>query len=121
MSMTIGEVIAALERAPEPDVNVYFDFGGLRPTTVESWRGIYAEAALGFGESGPESATVASLLAELYKAIDGRKYMGWKGGEYRYSKRTPLHIDNQGEYSCTELMDVEVTNYRVILHTKKED
>ncbi len=50
-TMTIGEVMDALKRAKE-DMPVMFAFCGLKPTKVESWRGIYAEASIGFDEHG---------------------------------------------------------------------
>lgn len=122
MSMTIGEVIESLKRA-KPDLGVAFAFGYVVPTTVASWRGIYAEAALGYKYDGLSTGRpkVKDVLKELKKAIDGRTYCGWKGGDFKYTAETPLHIDNPGEYSSTELIRVEVTDWLVTLHTAKED
>jgi hypothetical protein len=118
-TMTIGEVIDALEKA-SPNLPVYFDFGGIAPTDVDSWRGIYAEAALGFRDVGRVGSlpTAAELLEELRESIDGRSYTGWKGGEYTYDRSTPLHIDNPGCYTCTALVGVEADEYRVLLRTE---
>ena len=120
--MTIGEVIDALEKA-KPDAVVFFSFGGCDPTTIDSWRGIYSEAALGFkdGGRGGESVKVEALLAELRKAIDGRTYTGWKGGDFTYSRSTPLHIDNPGCYTSTELFRIENDDWAVYLHTAREN
>ena len=120
--MTIGEVIDALERA-KPDATVVFSFCGVAPSTVHSWRGIYAEAALGFEyeERGQQAPTVADLLVELRTAIEGRTFHGWKGGEYKYDRSTPLHIDNSGCWTSTELFRIQASDYQVILHTAKED
>jgi hypothetical protein len=123
MSMTIGEVIDALETA-KPDLRVVFDFGGVVPSEVASWRGIYEEAALGFeggdhGHSG--EVTAGKLLAHLREVIDGRAYTGWKGGDYRYSRETQLHIDNRGCCTNTELTRVEVGEFDVMLHTEHDE
>ena len=122
MSMTIGEVIEALEKA-KPDAGVCFSFGYVVPTDVDSWRGIYAEAALGYAYDGrtTDRPTVATLLLELRKAIDGRTYHGWKGGEFTYNAGTTLHIDNSGEYSNTELVRIQREDWKVTLHTAKEE
>lgn len=122
MSMTIGEVLTALKRA-KPDVYVMFGFGGVCPTTVGSWRGIYAEAAIGFtsGEYGHDGCTVEQLTNELTKAITpGVTYSGWKGGEYQYTEDTPLHVDNRGECTNTEIARIQVDEYIVVIHTEYE-
>jgi hypothetical protein len=123
MSMNIGQVIDALETA-DPAVRVVFNFGGVVPTTVDSWRGIYCEAALGF-EGGDyassENPTVSTLLSNLRESIDPATYFtGWKGGDYRYNRETPLHIDNPGCCTNTELTSVTVGEFEVMLHTEHE-
>lgn len=122
MSMTVGEVIEALSKA-NPDVQVRFAFGGVVPTRVDSWRGVYAEPALGFKYEGrnTDGPTAAALLAELRKAISGEVYSGWKGGEYTYRAKDTLHIDNPGAWTQTELTRVEVDEYTVLLHTAREE
>jgi hypothetical protein len=119
--MTIGEVLDAIKHAKD-DAIVRFDFGGVSPTKVDSWRGVYAEAAIGFtdGEYGAPYATVKMFREELEAAIGGRTHSGWKGGDYSYSRRTPLHVDNRGNCSNTEIERVEVEEYQVILHTTYE-
>lgn len=117
---TIGEVIAALEKA-DPAVRVKYGFGYLVPTEVDSWRGIYAEAALGHVDIGrgriAKPITVADLLLNLQAAAKGAPFEGWKGGTYFYGPDTPLHIDNEGECSYTEIDRIEVTQYEVVIHT----
>lgn len=119
-TLTIGEVIEALESA-KPDGPVHFDFCGLVPTTVDSWRGIYAEAALGFENAEGIAPTAQQLLCNLREAIDGREFTGWKGGDYRYTSSTPLHVDNPGRYTNTAIDRIEVDDWRVILHTKQSE
>jgi hypothetical protein len=119
--MSIAAVMAELKTA-KPDANVYFDFGGCVPTRVDSWRGSYAEPAIGWEPSGytgnGKPPTVTDLMAELERATDGREYSGWKGGEYSYSDSNTLHVDNCGDSTHTEIVRVEVDDWRVVLHTQ---
>jgi hypothetical protein len=121
--MTIDDLLYDLRKA-KPDAVVMFDFCNCAPTTIGSWRGIYAEPALGWiatGYSGKgKTPTVADLIAELERAIDGREYTGWKGGEFRYTGSDTLHIDNNGESTNTELVRAENDDWRVVLHTRRE-
>lgn len=124
MSMTIDEVLNELQRVKQ-DVEITFDFCGCFPTTVDSWRGIYAEPAIGWGKLDyvkfDKRPTVADVVKELKKAIDGRLYAGWKGGDFSYTGESQLHVDNPGEYTLTELVRVEDCDWQVILHTERED
>lgn len=117
--MKIKEVLATL-RIANPEAKVYYGFGYLFPTTVNSWRGIYAEPALGWSESHGivrTPPTVAALIAEIENAIDGREFTGYKGGEFSYTEDSTLHIDNYSEYSSTEIYRIEVNDSRVVIHT----
>jgi hypothetical protein len=125
--ITINELLTTLRTAPKQDGRVYLNFCRCVPTTVGSWRGIYAEPALGWQPAGysgnvKEYPTVASLIVELEKAIDGREYTGWKGGEYTYDGSETLHIDNSGDCTNTEIVRVEVKEWgEVVLHTATEE
>ena len=120
--MTIGEILDAIANADD-EASITFDFGGISPTKVDSWRGSYDEAAIGFssGQYGEPCVTVKQFRAALQIALTpGVTYSGWKGGEYQYTKSTPLHVDNRGCYSNTEISRVEVQDWGVILHTDRE-
>jgi hypothetical protein len=125
--ITINELLQTLRKAPKPDGRVYLAFARCVPTTIRSWRGIYAEPALGWEPAGysgnvAEYPTVESLIAELERAIDGREYTGWKGGEYSYDGTEPMHVDNPGDCTNTEIVRVEVKEWgEVILHTATEE
>ena len=132
--MTLNELIRQLSTIPARDDGsekmVYFDFCGTFPTTVSSCRGIYAEPAIGWAGCGRwhsserdnklEAQTVASLLAELRGAI-GKTFAGWKGGDYTYNGSEPIHVDNPGEYTSTEIVGVEDLGWRVVIHTRSEE
>lgn len=125
--MTIGQVIDELKKAKDMNGRVYFMPLRCVPTTVDSWRGVYAEPAIGWEPSGysgtvKEYPTVSSLISELQKAIDGRAYGGWKGGEYEYSRSSPLHVDNPGDCTNTEISSIVHTDWetRIIIHHEKD-
>lgn len=117
---TIKEVLDVL-RSAEKDARVYFDFCGTFPTSVESWRGVYSEPALGWASySHPEYKTapkVEEVIGAIERAIDGRTFQGWKGGDYSYRDSDTLHIDNQGEYTNTEISGFDVSEHSVTILT----
>lgn len=116
MSMNIGTLISLLERCPST-ARVKFGFSGFAPTTVSSWRGVYAEAAIEYKQH--HEITVAQLIAELNKATMNT-YHGYKGGEYTYHIHTPIHVDNWGEWTGTEITAVQIVDDDVILITGVE-
>lgn len=118
MTLSIGQVIEALDQA-DPSVYVWFEFGALAPTHVMSWRGVYAEAALGFAQEPPMPA--GELLRILRESIDGREFTGYKGGEFSYTADTPLWVDNYGKCSNTGIKAVSVDEYSVMLKTEHDD
>lgn len=124
MSMTINELLNELKKA-KSDATVVFDFCDCFPSVVDSWRGIYAEPAIGWGVLDyvefDKYPTVANVIAELEKAIDGRPYTGWKGGDFSYTGENKLHVDNPGRYTLTELVKAEDRDWQVVLHTQRED
>ena len=123
--MTIGEIIDSLSQF-EQGLCVNFDFCQCAPTKVDSWRNGYHIPTLGWTPTGYSSSTtdtvtVAALLQELRSAIDGRKYNGWKGGEYTYTRDDDLQVDNPGDATFTEITQIEADNSpygSVILHTR---
>ena len=115
--MIIAELLQALKRA-NPDADVRFDFCGCSPTTVDSSRGDYSIPALGWHDG--QAPTVSALVRELDMATDGREYTGWKGGEYTYTTKDCICVDNPGKWTSTELLRVEDKGWQVILHTQME-
>jgi hypothetical protein len=119
MSKTIGWLIGELEKS-KPETLVEFIPFRLVPTSVQSWRGVYSEAALGY--SAGIMKTAGELLANLKSAIDGREFTGWKGGDYTYTENTPLHIDNPGNYQQGgEISKIEVKDWIVQIHVSPSD
>lgn len=123
--LTIGELIKELEKV-DLNFSVYYDFADCIPTGIDSWRGVYNEPALGWAATGysasndsPKTPTVAQVLDMLREPLKGETYTGWKGGEFRYTEDSPLHVDNRGDCSHTAIVKVEVIDgWRVTLHTR---
>lgn len=119
--LTINKLIDELKNVPNKELRVFYDFVNCIPTTVDSWRGIYAEPALGWEPSGYSGnvnkyPTVESLLKEL-ESVRGNRYDGWKGGEYYYTGNETLHVDNPGDANDTIIERVEVKPGEVTLVT----
>lgn len=107
-AMTLGEMISTLSRKDQ-NASIRYDFVHFYPTTIESWRGVYAELAIGYSNvPDPEEGyvpIVAQFLAKLKEAV-GKEYHGWKGGEYIMHENTPMHVANSGEAGNTIISDI---------------
>ena len=117
-SIELGKLIAKCKQLNEI-LPVYYDTGQ-HPTEIDSWRGIYAELAISH-EADSEPMTCGEFIKMLEDA-DGKEFTGYKGGEYTMKLRTPVWMDNYGEYSS--MMITGVKQYggdRIILTTKYED
>lgn len=127
--LTLGQIIEKLEKCglTHGDKNepkqVDYDFGTAVPTSLDSWRGIYSELALGYRLSGYDNdddhfahATAENLLSELKSAI-GKEFEGWKGGEFTMDENTPVWVANAGNSGNTGIVDVIDCGWRIILMT----
>lgn len=106
--LTLGELLDLLEEWPL-DANVSFDFCGLTPTTVASYRGFYNQLALGFGEPG--SMRLSALHENLFAACEAR-FEGWKGGSFVMTRETKMWADNKGRCSGTRIVGIAIDDYR---------
>jgi hypothetical protein len=93
---------------------INFDFGSAKPTTLDSWRGDYAELALGYELSGYDrksddghfaQMTVRDLYDHLVGCL-GKSFQGWKGGYYTATEDTPVWVANPGNAGNTMIVDV---------------
>ena len=113
--MTLGKLIRLLE-GEDPANQVRFDFGGLVPRQLDSWRGVYAELALGYDDQWRNPVTVAELLVELRSAI-GKTFTGYKGGDFKMDEGTKVWADNYGEYNQCAIVGLADCSYRTVLAT----
>ena len=86
--MTLGELIERLEALPPETV--------MRPGigSPHSWRGSYDQLSF----EPVEETTVGRLLDEA-KACIGKRFSGYKGGEYLMREATTINIDEYGSWS----------------------
>ena len=123
--LTLGEMILKLEpivknQKPiiekyEHEATVRYDFEYLFPTDIDSWRGIYAELALNFTSKGEEMKVSAFL--KMLKDTVGKTFTGYKGGDFRMNKHTPIWVANYGNSGNTAVIDIVDNEYNVILIT----
>jgi hypothetical protein len=95
-AMSLGQLISSLERL-SPVAFVSYDWWGLKPTTILSYRGFYDDLALGVNQDG-ETRTAAQLLTECRAAL-GADFEGYKGGNYRATTETALWASEYGQVS----------------------
>jgi len=117
--LTLGELILKLdpivEKQDEGEATVRYDFEYLFPNDIDSWRGSYSELALNFTTEG-QVMKVSEFLKMLKDCI-GRKFIGYKGGEFTMNKNTPIWVANYGNSGNTAVIDVLDNEYCVILIT----
>ena len=64
------------------------------------WRGIYAEPALYF-DVDSDYVPISTLSDALDDLSSGRPFEGYKGGQYWYDDRSPLHFESGYGY-CSD-------------------
>ncbi len=97
--LTLGELIIKLETIPDKTKSVVYDFGEFVPTEIDSWRGIYAELALDYDKKEPK--TIEQILNLLKNAV-GKTFEGYKGGDFRMGRNTPIWVANYSESSVAD-------------------
>ncbi len=115
--ITLGELTDLLEQRPQ-DQDVRFDFCGMVPTGVDSYRGYYDHLAIGFAEfSDTKMLTVADLVSVL-RAANRSTFEGYKGGTYRMTRETPMWVANYGDSGSTAVVGIaEECEYMTIIRT----
>lgn len=125
--LTLGEIIKKMENCElklrDEDKCVQFDFGTAIPTSLDSWRGIYSELALGYKLTGYDNSDAhwgdkkaKSLIFDLKEAI-GKTFMGWKGGHFTMNESTTVWVANPGNSGNTGIVDVFDNEYSIFLIT----
>jgi hypothetical protein len=113
--LTLGELITLIEKLPDKDRTIRFDFEQAVPTTLASYRGYYNQLAIGFDFK--TEPTITTLLTELKNAV-GKTFTGWKGGEYEMDENTPLWVANEGRTGDTIIVGIKDVNHTVVIETK---
>lgn len=92
--LSLGELVLKLEAIKDKTKPIVFDFGNSAPCGLDSWRGVYAELSLHYGDVGKTS--VSDVLGWL-KDANGKTFEGYKGGDFTMSRQTPIWVANYGE------------------------
>jgi len=113
--ITLGELKDWLEKLPD-DVIVRFN-NGSSPGVFDSYRGYYEHIAL--DDHGPTPPKVIHFLSFVNKAI-GSTHTGWKGGEYKMTRGTPIWVAENGIASGEGIVGMEYhSGNDAILVTRK--
>jgi hypothetical protein len=119
--LTLGELILKTEiilkdlKGRNEEATVRYDFEYLFPTSIDSWRGSYNELALNYKSEG-EEMSVSDFLQMLKDCI-GKTFTGYKGGEYKMNRLTPVWVANYGRSGNTAVIDVVDAGWFVMLVT----
>lgn len=117
-TMTLGEIIEKLEQCDQTKSTGY-DFCGMCIDGIHSWRGNYADLAIGFSEPTGASGnrmTVSQVL-QMFKEAVGKTYEGYKGGKFIMDLNTEVWVDNYGRFTETGLKDIVESEYTVTFIT----
>lgn len=117
--ITLGDLIAALQKAPE-NVPVYFDWCYMRPTDFNSYRGYYEDLALGYADTPHTRVTAGELLERAESAV-GTYMEGYKGGDFKMTKKTVLWVANYGRSTGWAIVGIEADEYSITLKTAMID
>ena len=127
VQITLGQMIDEFEsielfdRENKPKC-VIFDFGAAVPTTLDSWRGSYAELALGYADYSLnddlswDSVKADKFLKHLKSAV-GKTFEGYKGGEFKMNRETPVWVSNYGISGSTGVIGVVDIEYAIVIMT----
>lgn len=113
-NLTLGEFIKILQLR-DPNQQVMYDFGSLRPGEFDSYRGFYEDLALSFDDTWDVS--VASLLKKSLLSVD-HVFTGYKGGNYKASYSTKLWASNRGLTGSTMIIGIHECDYMTVIKTQ---
>ena len=102
--MTLGDFQTFLKRMPL-DRRVRFDFPNAIPKEFNSYRGYYTDLALGYEDPYGKHVILENFL-EYVRSIEGRIFTGYKGGDYKMNRWTPLWAGNYGDTSSVAIVGV---------------
>ena len=116
--LTLGKLIDLL-KTQEPQQSVIFDFGGVTPTGIDSYRGFYEDLAIGFSDD--EVHMTVGAFTTLLKGAVNKVFTGYKGGEYRMTRRSSLWVANYRHTSGTIISGLMTCDFMTVLSTGWQD
>lgn len=101
--LKLGQLLEQL-RKHDAVRDIAFDFCGLAPAGLHSYRGFYEDLALDYDSD--IYPTVGAVATELEEAI-GKTFTGYKGGEYRMGEDSTLWVSEHNRCDGTIITGVE--------------
>lgn len=109
---TIGNLIdLALDN---PDKVLQFIGTCYSPDALHSWRGDYSMPAIDYTT---EPKTGSEISKVLLQGLD-RVHIGWKGGDYRYTRNDQFYVAHRGCADEYKIIGCEIDGDLVVLLTK---
>jgi len=112
--LTLGKLISELAIADQ-DLPVRCENGCI-PGSLGSYRGYYDDLAF---EPHGNPVTVCQFIKICTEAL-GKEYEGYKGGQYKMGKDTPLWLSSYGDCSQLAIIGVDVKETEFILNLYRE-
>lgn len=110
--LTVGDLIDELKKAPE-SAYLTFEWGGMPLGGWESYRGSYDEIALFVGDPYKRNTNrVGTTLEAMNADLAERKvFVGYKGGDYVFTRDRCLWVSQHGETSNTYVSGVRIKRW----------
>lgn len=91
-------------------------------SAVDSYRGFYEQCAVSCSNSWrtEEDTTVGRLIEHLRSSLE-EVHTGYKGGDYRFTVRTPVWMSNYGDASGWEAVEVACESDAAVIKTRRWD
>lgn len=116
--LSLGDVIDALRDIEDKGKPIRMDFSYDGPGKLNSYRGYYDHLALTGLEAGRK---VSDVLNDAEAAV-GKTYSGYKGGDYRMDRDTPMWFaSSQGDCHDTAVVAISDEGHCVVIHTAYVD
>lgn len=114
--ITLGRLIGLLEEIEDKSKALCFDFAGLCPGDLMSWRGAYDELAIDPTRAVYLFVTVSNYLPHLRDAVM-TTFTGYNGGKYIMDRDTPLWVAAQGCVGNTAVVGIKEMDTCVLIRT----
>jgi hypothetical protein len=115
--MSLGELVARLEAGVDKS-KVVLVGEGMYAQTFHSYRGHYDHIALSYAADASMARLVVEILRDAAAAI-GSMLEGYKGGEFKMTRLTPVWISPYGKSSRMGLVAVEDNLDHVLLRSER--
>lgn len=114
--LKIGNILDQLKLCSQ-EAEVEFDFCGMTPKDLISYRGYYEDLCI---TPDIEPITVAELVEKIEKTIGTETY-GYKGGTYRVYPDTTVWVSRHGRADEVVIRKIHQANpFEVVLITSKD-